>query len=79
MSCGTSDQFWTSDSLAQVREDLELALSRLVPASWNHDGTFRHTAEGDDDMPGHVKCSLLGPDLTLPVRRGGLALGEWQW
>ena len=38
-----------------------------VPESWNHDGTFRHTMEGDDDMPGHVKSSLIGPSLNLPV------------
>jgi len=38
-----------------------------VPTSWNHDGTFRHTAEGDDDMPGHVKSSLMGPSLNIPV------------
>ncbi len=38
-----------------------------VPASWNHDGTFRHTMEGDDDMPGHVKSSLMGPSLNIPV------------
>ena len=34
-----------------VRRDLETALNKIVPASWNHDGTFRHTMEGDDDMP----------------------------
>jgi hypothetical protein len=34
-----------------VRLDLEAALNKIVPASWNHDGTFRHTMEGDDDMP----------------------------
>ena len=38
-----------------------------VPAKWNRDGTFRHTLEGDDDMPGHVKSSLMGPSLTIPV------------
>lgn len=37
-----------------VRRDLETALNKIVPASWNHDGTFRHTMEGDDDMP--VRC-----------------------
>jgi hypothetical protein len=34
-----------------VRRDMEVALNKIVPASWNHDGTFRHTMEGDDDMP----------------------------
>ena len=39
---------------------------------------FRHTLEGADDMPAHIKASLLGPSLTLPVRDGDLALGTWQ-
>lgn len=61
-----------------VRIDLETALNKIVPASWNHDGTFKHTMEGDDDMPGHVKTSLMGPSLNLPIRNGRLALGTWQ-
>ena len=61
-----------------VRRDLEVALNKIVPASWNHDGTFRHTMEGDDDMPGHVKTSLMGPSLNIPIRNGRLALGTWQ-
>lgn len=61
-----------------VRRDLETALNKIVPASWNHDGTFRHTMEGDDDMPGHVKTSLMGPSLNIPIRNGRLALGTWQ-
>jgi secondary thiamine-phosphate synthase enzyme len=61
-----------------VRRDLEQALNKIVPASWNHDGTFRHTTEGDDDMPGHVKSSLMGPSLNVPIRNGRLALGTWQ-
>eukprot|EP01083_Nonionella_stella_P007615 21946_1 len=61
-----------------VRRDMEVALNKLVPASWNHDGTFRHTMEGDDDMPGHVKTSLMGPSLNIPISNGRLALGTWQ-
>lgn len=61
-----------------VRLDLEKALNRIVPESWNHDGTFKHTFEGDDDMPGHVKTSLMGPSINIPVRNGRLALGTWQ-
>jgi secondary thiamine-phosphate synthase enzyme len=63
---------------ADVRTDMETALNRLVPATWNRDGTFRHTAEGDDVMPGHVKSSLMGVSLTIPIRHGKLALGTWQ-
>lgn len=61
-----------------VRTDMETALNKIVPAQWNRDGTFRHTMEGDDDMPGHVKTSLMGVSLTIPIRQGRLALGTWQ-
>jgi len=61
-----------------VRRDMEVALNKIVPASWNRDGTFHHTMEGDDDMPGHVKSSLMGPSLNVPIRNGRLALGTWQ-
>jgi secondary thiamine-phosphate synthase enzyme len=58
-----------------VRRDFEAWFNEAVPeraAYWTH------TLEGDDDMPAHVKASLLGPSLTLPVSRGRLALGTWQ-
>ena len=42
------------------------------------DFAWTHTDEGADDMPAHVKASLMGPSLTLPVARGRLALGTWQ-
>jgi len=57
---------------------MEVALNRIVPAEWNRDGSFRHTLEGDDDMPGHVKSSLMGVSLNVPIRDGKLALGTWQ-
>jgi secondary thiamine-phosphate synthase enzyme len=58
-----------------VRADFEAWFSRAVP-----DGApyFRHQLEGPDDMPAHIKASLLGPALTLPVADGRLALGTWQ-
>jgi secondary thiamine-phosphate synthase enzyme len=58
-----------------VRRDLESWFSRAVPEDAPY---WRHTFEGLDDMPAHVKASLLGPSLTLPVRAGRLALGTWQ-
>lgn len=58
-----------------VRADLESWFTRAVPEDA---GYWRHTLEGPDDMPAHVKASLLGPSLTLPVRDGRLALGTWQ-
>ena len=42
------------------------------------DFPYIHTCEGPDDMPAHVKASLLGPSLTIPITRGRLALGTWQ-
>ena len=59
----------------QVRRDLEAFLADTVP-----DGSplFRHTAEGSDDMPAHVRSILTNMDLSLPVTRGQLNLGIWQ-
>jgi len=58
-----------------VRRDFETWFSEAVP-----DGapSFTHTLEGPDDMPAHIKASLLGPSLSLPVSDGRLALGTWQ-
>jgi secondary thiamine-phosphate synthase enzyme len=57
-----------------VRTDMETALNRLVP----EDQPFVHTIEGPDDMPAHIKSSLLGASLMIPVSAGALALGTWQ-
>jgi len=57
-----------------VRTDMETALNRLVP----EDQPFVHTVEGPDDMPAHIKSSLLGASLMIPVSAGALALGTWQ-
>ena len=59
-----------------VPPDLADALDRIVP-----EGTqvrYRHDDEGPDDMPAHVKSSLMGPSLTIPISNGRLALGTWQ-
>lgn len=61
-----------------VRTDMETALNKIVPAVWTRDGTFQHTMEGDDDMPGHVKSSIMGVSLNIPISNGKLALGTWQ-
>jgi secondary thiamine-phosphate synthase enzyme len=58
-----------------VRRDFESWFDRAVPEEAPY---WTHTVEGPDDMPAHVKASLLGTSLTLPVRDGGLALGTWQ-
>ena len=58
-----------------VRDDFEAWLDNVVPESAPY---WTHTVEGPDDMPAHIKASVLGPSLTLPVRDGGFALGTWQ-
>jgi secondary thiamine-phosphate synthase enzyme len=57
-----------------VRRDLASWFDRAVP----EDAPWTHTLEGVDDMPAHVKASLLGSSLTLPISEGRLALGTWQ-
>jgi len=58
-----------------VRRDLESFFKRLVP---DGDKLFVHTAEGDDDMPAHIRSALTVVNLSLPVRAGRPALGTWQ-
>jgi secondary thiamine-phosphate synthase enzyme len=58
-----------------VRTDLEAFLARLVP---DGDPMFRHTMEGADDMPAHIRSILTKMDLTIPVSAGRSALGTWQ-
>ena len=57
-----------------VPVDLERSLSNIAP----EDFPYRHTCEGPDDMPAHVKSALLGCSLTIPISTGQLALGTWQ-
>jgi secondary thiamine-phosphate synthase enzyme len=58
-----------------VRRDLEAFFKRLVP---DGDPLFSHTAEGDDDMPAHIRTALTAVNLNIPVRDGRLTLGTWQ-
>lgn len=57
-----------------VRTDMETAFNHLVP----EDLDYVHTLEGSDDMPAHVKSSLLGAGLWVPISDGQLVLGTWQ-
>ena len=59
----------------EVRRDLDRFFHRLVP---DGDRIFEHTAEGEDDMPAHVRTALTAVNLSLPIIRGNLALGTWQ-
>jgi secondary thiamine-phosphate synthase enzyme len=72
----------TSASLAinenadvDVRGDLERYFSRAVA---ENEPYYRHTLEGSDDMPAHIKSVIIGNSLTIPIRQGQLALGTWQ-
>ena len=58
-----------------VRDDFEAWFNEAVPEGARY---WTHTIEGPDDMPAHIKASLLGPALTVPVSRGRFALGTWQ-
>lgn len=58
-----------------VRRDLEAFFSRLVP---DGDRMFIHTAEGDDDMPAHIRTALTAVSLSIPVSKGRMTLGTWQ-
>jgi secondary thiamine-phosphate synthase enzyme len=58
-----------------VREDFRSWFDRAVPEGAEY---WTHTLEGPDDMPAHLKSSLTGNSLTIPVRDGELALGTWQ-
>jgi len=57
-----------------VRIDFETALNHLVPETLD----YVHTIEGTDDMPAHIKSSLMGCSLIIPIADGQLALGTWQ-
>jgi len=58
-----------------VRRDLEAFVARLVP---DGDPMFSHDAEGDDDMPAHVRSVLTQTSIGVPIANGRLALGTWQ-
>ncbi|TQB76596.1 hypothetical protein MPDQ_007517 [Monascus purpureus] len=73
-SCALSlNENWDED----VRDDMSDALDRIVPV--DRKGTlYRHSAEGEDDMPAHVKSALIGASVTIPISNGRLATGTWQ-
>jgi len=58
-----------------VRDDMENYFNKVVP---ENEPYFKHTYEGGDDMPAHIKSSILGCELTIPITTGKLNLGTWQ-
>lgn len=73
--CHTSASLSVNENAdPDVPVDLEMALNRVVPETL----PYVHTLEGPDDSPAHMKASLVGCSLTIPVRAGRLVLGTWQ-
>lgn len=58
-----------------VRQDFESHLNKMVPENAPY---YKHTLEGPDDMPAHIKASLLGSSVTVPITNGAFNLGTWQ-
>ena len=58
-----------------VREDFESHMNKMVPENAPY---YKHTYEGPDDMPAHIKASLMGTSVNIPVTNGRLNLGTWQ-
>ena len=58
-----------------VRDDLESYFTKAVPDKDSH---YTHTFEGPDDMPAHIKSSIIGSSISIPIRNGKLDLGTWQ-
>ena len=63
------------NAATDVRADLETFFDRLAP---QEAGRYRHTEEGADDMPAHIRTALTGVQLSIPIVHGHLALGTWQ-
>ena len=58
-----------------VRKDFEMFFNKAVP---ENDPDYQHDDEGSDDMPAHLKASLMGSSVMIPIRNGKLCLGIWQ-
>lgn len=58
-----------------VRHDFETVLNKLVPELQPY---YMHTLEGADDLPAHIKSTLIGSSVTIPITNGRLNLGTWQ-
>lgn len=63
------------DADPTVRVDFESHFNQIVPENQPY---YKHTFEGSDDMPAHLKASLLGSSVSIPISKGKLVLGTWQ-
>jgi secondary thiamine-phosphate synthase enzyme len=57
-----------------VARDFEMALAQIAPDGWG----WQHIEEGEENAPSHIRASLMGPQVLIPLRDGELALGTWQ-
>ena len=74
--CHTSASLTLNENVSpDVRTDFESHFNVMVPENAEY---YRHTLEGSDDMPAHIKSSLLGSSLILPLKNGRFNLGTWQ-
>lgn len=71
-SCGLSIN---ENADPDVRVDMNSIFNRLVK---EREPYYQHTLEGDDDMPAHAKCTIVGSSITIPITNGRLNLGTWQ-
>ncbi|CEK10010.1 secondary thiamine-phosphate synthase enzyme YjbQ [Legionella hackeliae] len=65
----------SENTCTDVRLDLESYFNKTIP---DDNTLYRHTLEGEDDMPAHIKNVVLGASLMIPIMQGKLALGQWQ-
>ena len=63
------------DADPTVRDDFESHFNQIIPENAPY---YKHTIEGPDDMPAHLKSSILGSSVTIPITNGTLNLGTWQ-
>ncbi|NIP38153.1 MAG: YjbQ family protein [Candidatus Dadabacteria bacterium] len=74
--CHTSASLTLNENVSpDVLTDFESSFNNIVP---ENEPYYRHTLEGSDDMPAHIKSSLLGSSITVPVTKGRFNLGTWQ-
>jgi len=74
--CHTSASLTINENASpDVRTDFESHFNKSVPENSKY---YRHTLEGFDDMPAHIKSSILGSSVTVPVKNGRFNLGIWQ-
>ncbi len=65
----------TENCCSDVKTDLERFYNQIAPDSTSR---YHHNMEGADDMPAHIKSSILGVSITVPIQNSQLALGQWQ-